>query len=63
MEEKLPILLLDARDHLFEISSRSEIVRSISGIRQGQHHVYFPEELLEAESMPEELWRLLQKRS
>ncbi|MDF2935926.1 MAG: YwfO [Paenibacillaceae bacterium] len=63
VEEKLPILLLDARDHLFEISSRSEIVRSISGIRQGQHHVYFPEELLAAESMPEELWRLLQKRS
>lgn len=63
VEEKLPILLLDARDQLFEISSRSEIVRSISGIRQGQHHVYFPEELLAAESMPEDLWRLLQKRS
>lgn len=61
--EKLPILLLDARDQLFEISNRSEIVRSISGIRQGRHHLYFPEELLAAEWMPEELWQLLQKRS
>lgn len=62
-DEKLPILLLDANDQVFEISRRSEIVRSISGIRQGQHHLYFPEELLQLESLPEECRQLLQKRT
>ncbi|MCS7463219.1 HD domain-containing protein [Paenibacillus doosanensis] len=47
-DEKLPILLLDQRDTLTEISRKSEIVRSISGIHMGKYHLYFPEELLRA---------------
>lgn len=58
-DEKLPILLLDAKDQMFEISQRSEIVRSISGIRLGQHHLYFPGELLESRSVPQDIQQLL----
>ncbi|TDF91608.1 HD domain-containing protein [Paenibacillus piri] len=46
-DEKLPILLLDNKDTLTEISRKSEIVRSISGIHMGKYHLYFPEELLD----------------
>jgi HD superfamily phosphohydrolase len=49
-DEKLPILLLDSKDKLTEISRKSEIVRSISGIHMGKHHLYFPEELLQHQS-------------
>ncbi|WNQ11658.1 HD domain-containing protein [Paenibacillus aurantius] len=59
VEEKLPILLLDHKEELVEISLKSEIVRSISGIHMGEHHLYFPEELLEDPSFPEELKRIL----
>lgn len=45
-DEKLPILLLDGKEELTEISRKSDIVRSISGIHIGKHHMYFPEELL-----------------
>jgi len=45
-DEKLPILLLDQKERLTEISRKSEIVRSISGIHMGKYHLYFPEELL-----------------
>lgn len=45
-DEKLPILLLDQKDALTEISRKSEIVRSISGIHMGKYHLYFPEELI-----------------
>ncbi|MCR8636092.1 MULTISPECIES: HD domain-containing protein [Paenibacillus] len=45
-DEKLPILLLDNKDRLTEISLKSDIVRSISGIHMGKYHLYFPEELL-----------------
>ncbi|MNI96509.1 hypothetical protein D3C73_1549750 [compost metagenome] len=62
-DEKLPILLLDAKDQLFEISRRSEIVRSISGIRLGQHHLYFPEELLHKKGLSQEIRQLLMKRT
>lgn len=48
-DEKLPILLLDQKDALTEISRKSEIVRSISGIHMGKYHLYFPEELLNAD--------------
>lgn len=61
-EEKLPILLLDPKDQLFEISRKSEIVRSISGIRLGRHHLYFPEELLEAKGLAEDLRKFLGRR-
>ncbi|CAG7652015.1 hypothetical protein PAESOLCIP111_06440 [Paenibacillus solanacearum] len=43
-DEKLPILLLDAKDRLTEISRKSEIVRSISGIHMGKYHLYYPQE-------------------
>jgi uncharacterized protein len=45
-DEKLPILLLDGKDNLTEISRKSEIVRSISGIQMGKYHLYYPQELL-----------------
>ncbi|MBP1153467.1 MULTISPECIES: HD domain-containing protein [unclassified Paenibacillus] len=45
-DEKLPILLLDSKNTLTEISRRSEIVRSISGIHMGKFHLYYPYELL-----------------
>ncbi|MFD1957249.1 hypothetical protein ACFSL6_24550, partial [Paenibacillus thailandensis] len=45
-EEKTPILLLDEQDHLNEISRKSDIVRSITGLHQGQYHLYYPEEPL-----------------
>lgn len=55
---KLPILLLDRNDMLTEISRKSDIVRSISGIQMGKYHVYFPAELLQT-NIPPELRRLL----
>lgn len=45
-EEKLPIMLLHDKESLVEISHRSEIVRSISGIHMGQNHIYYPEDFL-----------------
>lgn len=45
-EESLPIWLLDGHNQLVEISRKSDIIRSISSIHSGKHHVYFPEELL-----------------
>lgn len=48
-EEKTPILLLDEHDQIIEISAKSDIVTSITGLHQGQYHLYYPEEpLLEA---------------
>ncbi|REK69208.1 HD domain-containing protein [Paenibacillus paeoniae] len=44
--EKAPILLLDSEDRISEISVKSDIVRSITGLHQGQYHLYFPEEPL-----------------
>ncbi|MFC5452665.1 HD domain-containing protein [Paenibacillus aestuarii] len=60
-DEKLPILLLDHREHLTEITHKSEIVRSISGIHMGAHHIYYPEELRERLSTTAyaDLWALL----
>ncbi|SEP06532.1 HD domain-containing protein [Paenibacillus sp. OV219] len=45
-EEKPPILLLGRDEQLSEISERSSIIRSITGIRQGKYHLYYPEEPL-----------------
>lgn len=42
--ERAPILLLDSEGGISEISVKSDIVRSITGLRQGQYHLYFPEE-------------------
>ncbi|MEK3912462.1 HD domain-containing protein [Paenibacillus sp. FSL H7-0331] len=60
-DENLPILLLDQHDQLTEISQKSEIIRSISGIHKGQYHLYFPEELLQVDrsTIPTELRNLL----
>jgi uncharacterized protein len=44
-DEKLPIYMLSSNEELNEISAMSEIVRSISGIHMGKHHLYYPEEL------------------
>jgi len=40
--EKPPILLLDDRDRLEEISVRSDIIRSIAGLHRGKYYVYYP---------------------
>ena len=45
-KEKAPILLLDNEDQLSEISLKSDIIRSITGLHQGQYHLYYPEEPL-----------------
>jgi HD superfamily phosphohydrolase len=60
-DEKLPILLLDRNDGLTEISLKSEIVQSISGIHKGKYHLYYPEELLQAnlQAIPSDLRKLL----
>ncbi len=42
--EKTPILLLTDRDEVVEISQRSDIVRSVSGLHQGTHLLYYPEQ-------------------
>jgi uncharacterized protein len=46
-DEKLPILLLGSNEELTEITQKSEIVRSISGIHMGKHHIYYPAEWLD----------------
>ncbi|TBL69007.1 HD domain-containing protein [Paenibacillus thalictri] len=51
-DEKLPILLLDQNHQLTEISRKSEIVRSISGIQMGSYHLYFPAELVRDSGAP-----------
>jgi HD superfamily phosphohydrolase len=57
-DEKLPILLLGNNEELVEISRRSEIVRSISGIHAGQNQLYYPGELLAA-PLPEDIREFL----
>ncbi|BFH10396.1 HD domain-containing protein [Paenibacillus melissococcoides] len=42
------ILLLDPYGRVMELSKKSDIVRSISGIRRGKHYIYFPKDKLEA---------------
>lgn len=44
--EKTPILLLDDQEQISEISVKSDIIRSITGLHKGQHHLYYPEEML-----------------
>jgi len=45
-EDKPPILILDDKDRVSEISARSEIIRSIAGLHQGKYYIYYPEEEL-----------------
>jgi len=49
-EEKPPILLLDNQDQLSEISEKSDIISSITGLHHGKYHLYYPEELLREKS-------------
>lgn len=42
IEERPPILLLNDKEQLIEISRKSEIVRSISGVQLGNHRLYYP---------------------
>jgi HD superfamily phosphohydrolases len=44
--EKPPILLLDSEGGLSEISARSDIIRSLTGLHQDKHRWYFPDDLL-----------------
>jgi uncharacterized protein len=62
-DEKLPILLLDGKEKLTEISHKSDIVRSISGIHIGKNHIYYPEELMTRlnRTAYADLWRLIGK--
>ncbi|GKU77108.1 HD domain-containing protein [Paenibacillus sp. L3-i20] len=57
---KAPILLLDSEDEISEISVKSDIVRSITGLRQGQYHLYYPEEplLQNKDKLSEEMKKL-----
>lgn len=59
-KEKAPILLLDGLEDISEISSKSDIVRSITGLHQGQYHLYYPEEPLKKNihRLPESLRKL-----
>ncbi|CAM4402270.1 HD domain-containing protein [Paenibacillus alkaliterrae] len=45
-KEKAPILLLHGKDEISEISAKSDIIRSITGLHQGRYHLYYPEEPL-----------------
>jgi HD superfamily phosphohydrolase len=63
LDEKLPIVLLNAREELIEISQQSEIVRSISGMHQGEHKLYYPEELLNNKNLPPHIRQLLKQKN
>lgn len=45
-KDKPPILILDEKDRVSEISARSEIIKSIAGLHQGKFAIYYPEEEL-----------------
>jgi HD superfamily phosphohydrolase len=51
-DEKLPIVLLNSREELTEISKHSEIVRSISRMHRGEHKLFYPEEMLTKKTLP-----------
>lgn len=57
---KTPILLLDEHDEISEISAQSDIVSSITGMHQGQYHLYYPEEAIKqhAHLLPDRLAKL-----
>ncbi|XID91768.1 HD domain-containing protein [Paenibacillaceae bacterium WGS1546] len=43
-KDKPPILLLDEREELTEISVKSDIIRSIAGLHRGKYYMYYPED-------------------
>ncbi|TVX95776.1 HD domain-containing protein [Cohnella terricola] len=40
--DKPPILILDEREQLTEISMKSDIIRSIAGLQRGKYYMYYP---------------------
>ncbi|GAB2719079.1 HD domain-containing protein [Paenibacillus thermoaerophilus] len=56
--DKLPVMLLGEDGEVAEISLKSDIVRSISGIVRGKHRLYFPGDVMasRAGELPPE-WR------
>ncbi|WP_127588651.1 HD domain-containing protein [Paenibacillus koleovorans] len=58
-DSSLPIMLLEGKDNLVEISRKSDIVRSISAIHLGERRIYYPEDRLRLEAfrMPAD-WRI-----
>ncbi|QGQ93669.1 HD domain-containing protein [Paenibacillus psychroresistens] len=62
-DEKLPIVLLNSRDELTEISQQSEIVRSITGMHRGEHKLYYPEEILLNNTLPPHIRQLLTQKN
>ncbi|WP_036709416.1 HD domain-containing protein [Paenibacillus pinihumi] len=49
-EEKPPILLQGTNGECSEISRKSDIIRSITGIHLGKYHLYYPDDLLQAKA-------------
>ncbi|MFC4098748.1 HD domain-containing protein [Paenibacillus xanthanilyticus] len=60
--DKPPILVLDRDDVVSEISQKSDIIRSITGMHRGKYHLYYPHEpLLEsADKLSPELRKLFE---
>ncbi|MCY9517278.1 HD domain-containing protein [Paenibacillus apiarius] len=58
------ILLWDGHEQVMELSKKSDIVRSISGIRRGNHYIYFPMDKLKAveHRLTDEVKRMFLKR-
>ncbi|MBB6674893.1 HD domain-containing protein [Cohnella nanjingensis] len=44
--DKPPVLVLDAKERLTEISLKSDIVRSIAGLHTGKYYIYYPDDLV-----------------
>ncbi|MCG7410792.1 HD domain-containing protein [Paenibacillus sp. ACRRX] len=59
---QMHILLLDRDQQLVELSKKSDIVRSISGLHRGKHYIYFPIDKIRqaAPRLSESVVRLLQ---
>jgi HD superfamily phosphohydrolase len=48
-EKKLPIFLINHREQLVEISEKSAIIQSISGIKKGDYHLFYPQDLIQGD--------------
>ncbi|MCC3377010.1 HD domain-containing protein [Cohnella sp. REN36] len=44
--DKAPVLVLDAKERLTEISLKSDIIRSIAGLHTGKYYIYYPDDLV-----------------
>jgi len=61
MTSKAPIMLLQGNGQTTEISHRSEVVRSISGVHKGSYQLYYPREWMaeHIDRMPQDIRVLL----